>query len=209
MPRTLITAVPFCKKWDDGCYTLEDVRGSYPHLVTPWAKNPAAESLKFSISGLMPKTTHKAAFEMLKGSIDDLINEKQKTKIKGLPPDKKFLRRGDDKIQNPEYHGHWYVAVSNTQDRPPTLRTASGRLITGPEAAKLFKAGHNVDILLRPWFQDSTEWGQRVNANLIAVRYRRPNDEFGESEVDDDGAFEVSDDDGDNGFDQDGDADGL
>jgi hypothetical protein len=44
-------------------------------------------------------------------------------------------------------------------------------------------AGCWVHILIRPWWQDSAEWGKRVNAGLTAIQFCRDDEPFGESRI--------------------------
>lgn len=213
--RTAVKEVKNAVLWSDGCITVEDVRASYPHVDKVWAKDPTKETPAWSITGLLNKKTHREAFELIRGEMDACILANQKVpkgKVGGLPKDRKFLRNGDDKVQNPECHGCWYIATREKEENRPAVRDVKGRLIVDPvEIRKLILPGYRVDILFRPWFMDHVDFGQRCNANLYAVRFRAIDEVIGDGmgAVDDDGAFRIQDDDdGDNGFGGD-DADGL
>ena len=44
-------------------------------------------------------------------------------------------------------------------------------------------AGCWVNILIRPWWQNSAKWGKRVNAGLTAVQFVRDDEPFGQGRI--------------------------
>lgn len=182
--------------YSDGCVRVDNVRLSYPHLAAPWAQNEinpetGKPSLKkFSMKGLGAKDTHNGVKDALVEIINKLCAEK---KFGKLGADKKFIRNGDD-LSGEENEGSWVISASENANRPPKLRDARGNPVTGDEAETLFYPGCYVDMLIRPWAQDSKDFGKRINSNLIAVKFREDGERFGEAPIDDEGVFEQSDD---------------
>ena len=186
----------------DGSVRIDNVRLSYPHLTRPWNQeefddNGKPTIKKFSMKGIGSKETHEAVKNACVEIINKLCTEK---KFGKLGTDKKFVRNGDD-LGGDENEGAWVFSASESANRPPKLRDQRGNVVSGDEAEAIFYAGCRVDLLIRPWAQDN-KFGKRINAGLIAVKFRADDEPFGEAAIDDDGVFECED--GDDGMDDDG-----
>lgn len=187
MARKIVTRVTNGILYDDGCIRVDNVRASYLHHVKPWAKNEG-EAKKYSMTGIAPKDTHKAVKDLIVGVMNKLLDEKNRGGKLGA--DKKFFRDGD-LAEKPEYENAWTINASEREDRPPALRGRDGRLLTVEDAASLMFSGCYVNMLIRPWFQDSEKWGKRINANLIGIQFVKKGEPFGESMIDDEDAWDV------------------
>lgn len=203
--RKIVEEVTNAKLYSDGTILVQDIRNSYPHVDAAWSQNEG-EKKKFSVVGMVPKDTHKAAHDLVKRVIDKMMSElvAQKKIPAALKADARFLRDGDDSGK-PDYAGYWTINAS--EDTAPAVRDAARNKITDSAAIKkLFVPGHRIDLLLRPWFQDN-KYGKKINANLLAVRYRRKDEILGEGvRLADDDIDQTFDDDiednGDDSFDE-------
>lgn len=198
MARQIVKKVPFAKLYDDGTILLEKVRFSYPHLAKPYKGDGDGEA-KFGVTALMPKKTHKAAKDLVRERIDQLLKE---NKLKAIAPEKKFLRDGDQSDKT-EYHDHYTISARETR-RPP-LRNRDKSLVQTEDAAEVFYAGCIGAVLIRPWYQNNN-YGKRVNAGLAAVQFIEDAEPFGEGRLSDDDVDDTFDsyDDGDGDYDSDG-----
>lgn len=196
MSRTIVKQVPNARLYSDGTILFQNVRFSYVHADEPWAKKEG-EKKKFSVTGLMPKATHRAAKDLAKSVIDDMLKEK---KIKAMAGKDKFLRDGDDSGRD-EYMGMFTVNCSET--KRPSVRGPDTRPIPLDEIRERVKSGYYGDILVRPWFQDN-EHGKKVNAGFVAIQVKRGTaaDVFGDQGVSEDDIDETFDeyDDDESGF---------
>lgn len=191
--RTVVKKVENAVLYSDGTIRLDNVRASYPHVFH--AKegkddkgNPTTP--KFSIQAFMPKTTHRAAKDLLREVIDGILKDH---KIKGIAADRKFIKDGDLMAKD-EAEGQW--AISASEKNRPQVRNKNKAPLTEKDEGVIY-GGCYVNILIRPWFQDNS-YGKRVNAGLSAVQFLRDGEPFGEGritadQVDD--SFESHDDD--------------
>lgn len=206
MPRTILEEGTNYRVYDDGTLLIQNVRFSYPHVDAPWSKKEG-EKKKYSVVGLMPKKTHRAAKDAIKAFYTKNIMEPKK--IKAMASKDIFLRDGNDSGKA-EYDGHYTINASESPDRPPSVRGANTKPVPLDKIKALVKPGHWGDILIRPWFQDN-EHGKKINAGLVALQWKRKDEEFGEGSISEDDIDEtfdaVSDDE--SGFDEDDDYDGL
>lgn len=162
-----------------GVIVLKNVRLSYPALFRP--KSMTAPDGKQTA----PKygavfITHLPNAE--RDELLDLITHVFQSKCPGktLAADKKFARRGDD-TGKPEYAGAIVISASESVERPPKVYNRAGK-ITASEAEVY--SGCMVDAVIRPWAQDN-QWGKRVNASLVAVKFVGDNEPFGLPPIDD------------------------
>lgn len=208
--RTVVKTVKNAKLFSDGSILIQNVRASYANLFKARAgKDDAgnATAAKFGMVGLAEKKTHKEALALLVTVIDDILKEKNKGgKIKA---DSKFVRDGDLQGKD-EYDGMWSISASEQEVKPPKLRMADGNAIerTNSQHADILYSGCYVDMLVKPWFQDN-DYGKKVNANLLAVRFVKDGTRFGEAPISDDDVdgsfdFDDADVDGNDGDDDDG-----
>ena len=162
----------------DGSIRISGVRFSYPHLRKPYKGDDDKGEAKFGLVGLLPKKTHRAAKDLIKERIEELLKE---NKVKALPSEKKFLRDGDSSGK-PEHEGHYTVSARETR-RPP-LRNRDNTVVEPEDADEVFQPGYWGDILIRPWYQNN-KYGKRVNAGLSSVQFVRKDEVFGEGRISD------------------------
>lgn len=196
--RTVVKRVKNAVQYSDGTVRIDNAIASYPHLDKPY-KGDDGDTPRYSLVGLLPKTTHKEAKDLLKGMILDVL--KASNKGKPIATDKWFLRDGD-LTGKPENEGMFTVNSAETKRRP----TAKGRnkeTLEKDEVAAVIYGGCKVNMLIRPWWQDN-KFGKRVNANLIAVQFVEDGEPFGEGRIGEDeieDTFDSLDEDG-GGFDE-------
>lgn len=189
--------------YKDGLIRIDNVRGSYVHLDKPFKKqgmkrdDGSEAPAKYSLAGIMPKTTHVEAKDLILDVIKQLLVDNKDAKVS---KDKRFIRDGDDQEKD-EYEGAWTVSASEINK--PKCRDRSGELVTDAEDIReMFKSGYWFNILIRPWFQDN-DYGRRVNAGIVGVQFVKKDKTFGSGEIDDSDAWDTvdaTDDDDDDGF---------
>ena len=135
--------------YTDGTIKVMGVRFSYPHLDKPHKGKDDKGEAKYSLTGLMPKDTHQAAYDLIMDRIDEILKE---NKVKKLPKDKLFLKDGDDAAKD-EYDGMW--TISARESRRPPLRDRRNEVVEPEDAREVFQAGYWGDILIRPWYQNN------------------------------------------------------
>lgn len=164
--------------YTDGSIRISGVRFSYPHLKKPYKGDGDQGEAKFGVVGLMPKKTHRAAKDLIKERIEELLKE---NKVKALPSDKKFLRDGDQ--SGKDEHADMYT-VSARESRRPPLRNRANEVVEPEDADEVFQPGYWGDILIRPWFQNN-KYGKRVNAGLSSIQMVKKDEVFGEGRISD------------------------
>jgi hypothetical protein len=95
--------------------------------------------------------------------------------------DKLALHDGDAKPNYDGYPGNFYLSPSSDEMKPPFLgRTVDGKVVEmdAKTAAKHIYSGCYVDASIELWAQDN-QYGQRVNAQLRGIMFRRDGDAFG------------------------------
>lgn len=201
MAREIKKKVKNAILYTDGTIRISGVRFSYPHLKKPYKGDGDAGEAKFGVVGLMPKKTHRAAKDLVKERIEELLKE---NKVKSLASDKKFLRDGDQSGKA-EHEGHY--TVSARESRRPPLRNRDNSVVEPEDADEVFQPGYWGDILIRPWYQNN-KFGKRVNAGLSSIQFVKKDEVFGEGRLSDedlDDTFEDYGDDDDDSFDDDDD----
>lgn len=188
--REIVSRVTNAVLYSDGMIRIDNVRASYPHLDKPWA-GEEGQAAKYSVVSLLDKVTHKAAKDLIVKRINEILKENKTDKIAA---DKKFIRDGDLSAKA-EYENQW--TVSAREDRRPSVRGRDNEVLTPDEILDLIYAGCYISVLIRPWFQNHPKFGKRVNAGLVAVRFRRDGEPFGEGRISDDDLDDYMDDDGD------------
>lgn len=201
MAREIKKKVKNAILYTDGTIRISGVRFSYPHLKKPYKGDGDQGEAKFGVVGLMPKKTHRAAKDLIKERIEELLKE---NKVKALPADKKFLRDGDQSGKA-EHEGHY--TVSARESRRPPLRNRDNSVVEPEDADEVFQPGYWGDILIRPWYQNN-KFGKRVNAGLSSIQFVKKDEVFGEGRLSDedlDDTFEDygDPDDDDDSFDED------
>lgn len=203
--RTVVKKAENITIWSDGTITVKNVRASYPHVDKKWAKNPAKETPKYSMVGILANSTHATAIKLLREFADGLI--KAHPKVQKIKADAYFIRDGDQSAKD-EYADAWTINASET-NRPAVLNPDKSNMEID-EIAETIKPGSRIDMLIEPWVQDN-EHGQRCNASLRGVRFLRlvEGEEIGEGGMSDEEVVSSFDDDEDGGFGGDDDDGGL
>lgn len=190
----VVKKVPNAILYEGGVIKLINVRASYPHLAEPYKGDGENDKPSFGIVGLLPHGSHKEAALLVKEAIDKLAKESKLTVAK----DKRCLRNGDDGDKE-EAFGHY--TVSARENKRPKVRGLDNQEVPKDEIEELIYGGCYVDILIRLWAQDN-KFGKRINANLVAVRFRKDGEAFGEGRINDEEAWDDEESDG-GGFDDD------
>lgn len=164
--------------YTDGTIRISGVRFSYPHLRRPYKGDDDKGEAKFGVVALLPKKTHRAAKDLIKERIEELLKE---NKVKALSSDKKFLRDGDASGKA-EHEGHY--TVSARESRRPPLRNRDNSVVEPEDADEVFQPGYWGDVLIRPWYQNN-KFGKRVNAGLSSVQFVKKDEVFGEGRLSD------------------------
>lgn len=115
-----------------------------------------------------------------------VAKEKWKDKAAGVikaleKQDRLALHDGDVKPNYDGYPGNFYLSPSTDETKPPFLgRTVDGQIIEmdAKSAPRVLYSGCYVDASIELWAQDN-QYGQRVNAQLRGVTFRRDGDAFG------------------------------
>lgn len=181
--------------WSDDTITVQDVRISYPHLDQKWAKNVGKDTPRWSATGILPVATHKEAIDAIKEWATAKVLELNKGK--DIPDNVYFIRDGGP-TKKPEYKDSWIVVAGETEKEPVILNPDRSKMAR-EDIKPTIKAGHFIDMLIEPWFQNN-EHGQRENASLRSVRYRREGPEIAQSGVSEEDAISSFEDDDDGGF---------
>ncbi|ALA45464.1 hypothetical protein ADP64_000006 [Achromobacter phage phiAxp-2] len=194
--------------YTNGAMRIDNVIASYPHLDERWSKADSKTGKKppekYSLVGLLDKKTHGEAYELIEERIKALEKE---AKIK-VALDDWFCRDGD-RTRKEENEGRWTLNASEQREvtirdvKGNKLRDEKGNLVGvehANEIKEMFYPGCVVSIMIRPWAQDN-EFGKKINAGLVAVKFMRDGDRLGGEQMTDDGAWN----DEDSGSDLDGD----
>ena len=190
MPRDIAKQGKNYVLYTDGCIRVDNVRLSHPHLDKPWKKEGDAGEPAYSASFLCPKSTHEEFKEVMKTIFADVEKEK-KIKVKAAY---RCLRDGDNEDMpgcgKPETAG-MFLLVSREKS-PPSLRDRDRANVPPDRATKVFYGGCYVNVLIRVWGQDN-KYGQRLNANLLAVQFVKDGEPFGTGRITEDDVDDVFD----------------
>jgi hypothetical protein len=181
--------------YSDGTILIREVRASYPHILSPYVgknKDGTPQTGKFGLVALMPKTKpYFPSMNVVRDEINRIMLEHKVPKNKEgkfvFKADLKFLRDGNTAGKE-EYEDHFTISASETR-RPQARdiardpKTKKPRVLVPGVDDDVIYAGCWVHILIRPWWQDSAEWGKRVNAGLTAIQFCRDDEPFGESRI--------------------------
>lgn len=197
--KTIVKRVDNAVLWDDGSIRVENCIMVWQHVDEASAsKKPNPDGTfskpKFSVTVLLPKRTHRAAKDLIKDQIENVL--KQQNRGEPIKKSRWFLRNGDDEGKTYAV-GHFTVNASNSADSPPALRYKEqrGAMERSKAPASLYP-GAICDIIISPWWWTKPE--KMVNANLLAVRVvddtvpRLAGVGRGMSEDDIDDSFELS-----------------
>lgn len=153
---------------------LSNVRLSFPVLFT--AKSVNDGDPRFSANFLLDKERDAKLIAKITAEINSLI--KSDLEGKKLSPDKVCLRDGDDKDYD-GYEGCMFLSAANKK-RPQVVDRDNSPLV---EADDRPVAGDYVDAVVRLWAQNNN-YGKRINASLVVVRFRKEGEHFGAPKVD-------------------------
>ena len=184
-PRSIVKQVDKAILYSDGTILIKDVRASYPHIMSPYKGTEGSDIGKYGIVGLIPKAkAYFPAKDLIRDEINRILKE---NKIGNFKADLKFLRDGDLAGKD-EYEGHYTINASETR-RPQARdivrdpKTKKPRVLVPGVDDDVIYAGCWVNILIRPWWQNSAKWGKRVNAGLTAVQFVRDDEPFGQGRI--------------------------
>ena len=153
---------------------LKMVRLSYPHLFRPKGFGKKNEGdPKFSATAIIDPDTKAgaSALELLDDAIAYVREEKWGKKQPKIKGDRICLREGDS--DEDETNGMMICTTSNLK-RPLTLDENGDEVV---EADDVIYGGCYVDMIIRVWAQDN-DYGQRVNASLEGVKFRKDGEAF-------------------------------
>lgn len=181
---TIIKKVKNGVLYSDGTIRVERVRVSYPHVGMAHAmKDPKTGVLGkpiFSITCLLNKTEHaEVVRELITPNNKRLMEENKCEKVKA---DAKFIRDGDGElVDSEEAKGHF--TVSCRESRKPLVMNKAGEFIEAAEADQMFYGGCWAHVIIRPWYQETPEYGKRLNCGFVSVRFYRDDESFGEGRI--------------------------
>lgn len=193
----ILKQVKNCVLYANGAIRIDNIVGSYPHLDVKWSKADPKTGKKppekYSIKALLNKKTHGEAYEIIEGRIKE-IEKSEKIRVS---LDDWFLRDGD-RSRKDEETGHWSVNASEL--REVTLRDKNGNKLRDEkgnlvgvenenELKEIFYPGFIGSIMIRPWAQNN-EWGVKINAGLVAVKFVKDGERLGGEQMTDDGAWD-------------------
>jgi hypothetical protein len=169
--------------YSDGTIRVERVRLSYPHVGKAHAmidkKTGVLGKALFSLTALLHKTEHKEVCGLITENNKRLMAENQVEKVKA---DAKFIRDGDGElVDSEEAKGHW--TVSCRESRKPLVMNKAGEFIEADAADQMFYGGCWGHVIIRPWYQESADYGKRLNCGFVSVRFWKDDDSFGEGRI--------------------------
>jgi len=197
----------YAYRYSDDTFFIEFVRFSHPHIVKPWKKENDKGDPKYSVIAMLGKDTHAKAIAMLEEFNEELLKA---NKVKKLPADRKYLTDGDEH-EDENRAGYMCVSAKETLDHKPPIRGRDGKPLDRADADGLFVGGNYGAVNIRPWYQDSADWGKRINCGLSAAQFICQGEKFGsgglsEEDLDDTvRSFGDDDDDDDGSYDEDDD----
>lgn len=206
--RTIVSKVPNAVLYSDGSIRVDNVRFSYPHFAKPFESegDDGNKKLQYSCDGMMPKSTHGEAKELIKKVITELMT---KNDVK-VGTSFWFLKDGDKLAEEDDKKellaGHW--VIKSSEKRRPSVRKRNGEPMVESEIEDEIYGGMWGSLLIRPWYfngkaKNGKTYPKRILANLIGAQKVKDDEPFGEGRVSDDGVFDAVGGD-DDGFDDDG-----
>lgn len=153
---------------------LRNCRLSFPVLYTPKADDKG--KLKYSAAFLFDKNSDAGRKNIAEIKAAIQLHIKNKNKGTQLPSGKVCLREGTEKEFDGYGEGVMFVSAS-TKNRPMVVNLQGNDI--GETDAKAPYAGCYVNANIDIWFQDSKEYGKRVNASLRSVQFLRDGEPFG------------------------------
>jgi len=153
---------------------LRNCRLSFPVLFKPKADDKGA--LKYSAAFLFDKSSDAGRKNIQ--AVKEAIQSHIKTKNKGtqLPSGKVCLREGAEK--DFDGYGEGVMFTSASSKNRPMVVDLQGNDIAETDAKAPY-AGCYVNANIDIWFQESKEYGKRVNASLRSIQFLRDGEPFG------------------------------
>lgn len=174
---------------------LKGVRIGYPNVVTPYKGQEGKYSAKFYLDPKNPE--HKKAI----AKISEVMSEMIRDDLKGQKPtpDRICLKKGED-FGKSDFEKEFLILNANEREQPTVVDRDGKTRITDP---RKIKGGNIVNAQIALWAQNSTEYGKRINCNLIAVQFVKDDGmTFSSRQKADDSLFEdYTDGEDDSGFD--------
>ena len=149
---------------------MHNVRLSFPSLYRKAVFG--GDETKFEGTFLLDKTDHADVIKNIEIAIKAISKDKHKGKA--LAPDKVCLKDGDT-IDYDGYAGNMSIKASSTK-RPMVLGADKAPLTE--DDGKPY-AGCYVNAIVELWGQKN-QFGERVNANLLAVQFAKDGEPFGD-----------------------------
>jgi hypothetical protein len=171
--------------YEDDTILLKNVRLSFPHIATSYK----GKDDSFGFKLMLNKETQKEMATFLKKRIRILFDE---LKVKKLPPDKLFMRDGDESERESE-HGH-YVLSGNSKRPLAAIDRNSRKMTDKDQIDETFYAGCYVNAVIKLWAQNDKEYGKRVNAYANAIQFIRDGEPLGNQFNTDNYDWDVADD---------------
>ena len=165
-----------------GFTMLPRVRISYPHLTE--RSTYQGQVGKFDGTFLLDKERDADLIAEIKGDMATLL--KTELKRSKLPADKLCMRDGDE-TGKPEYEGHMILKAS-TDQTPLIVDRYTAKPVAEGENGGIY-GGCHVNAKIRLWAQNNG-YGQRINANLVAVQFADDGEAFSGSHVAQDDAMD-------------------
>ena len=147
---------------------LHNVRLSFPSLFRKAVFG--GDETKYEATFLLDKATQADAIKLIEAGIKAINAEKHKGKA--LAADKVCLKDGDT-IEYDGFAGNMSIKASNSK-RPMVIGTDRSPLTE--DDGKPY-AGCYVNAIVELWGQKN-QFGERVNANLLAVQFAKDGDPF-------------------------------
>jgi len=161
---------------------LTNVRLSFAHLDEPKEQksDKGETTLKYQANGLISKTTAegKRNLAKLKKASEQVKEKKWGNKQPRLKANQVCVRDGDEEDYE-GYAGHYYISASNKKQPQLITKFKDGKGEWLPAKKGKLYSGCVVNMLVRLWAQDSTEYGKRLNASVEAVQFVKDGPAFG------------------------------
>ena len=154
---------------------LHEVRLSYPKIFKAEAdKNNPASVPKFSSSFIANLN------EADKAELGKFLKQAANQSFKKMLGADRFFAKNGDLSGKPEYEGFTIFNASEGERNPPKVYNRHGMLT---KSEREVYSGCIVTAVIRPWVQDN-QFGQRINASLLGIRFIADNEPFGAPPVD-------------------------
>lgn len=175
---------------------LKDVRLSHPHIFRPQAYGDGDGEPAYSANFLIPKDTKlgQRNIDLIEDAIEAAKDKKWGNKPPKIGRTKRFFKDGDDEdYRDKEENVNHMIATARNYRQPKLFDRDKTEVV---EADDVLYAGCYVDAIITVWAQDN-KFGQRINASLEAIRFRRDGEPFGAPPVDPDEFEDLDDEDDD------------